>query len=101
MPKTIFVVLVSVMTLIHFLKNAKHYSTKNKLVLPIIYATSLVLLWHLNPLIFVFTTVKVVFFGDHVSQTKFNYYGTKNAPLYIVAHDVLAFLGALVASRLQ
>ena len=101
MPKTIFVVLVSVMTLVHFLKNVKHYSGKNRVALPILYSISLVFLWHLSPLFFAITGIKVVFFGDHVSQTKFNYYGTKNAPLYIVAHDVLAFLGALVASRLQ
>ncbi len=99
MLKTIFVILVGCMTAFHFLKNVRYYSRKNRIVLPILYTTSLVLLWHLSPLFFAITAVKTVFFWDHVLETKFNYYGTKDALLHIGAHDVAAFFGALVASR--
>lgn len=99
MLKTIFVIIVSVLTLYHFLRNWKYYSRKNRIVLPILYTLSLVLMWHLSPLFFAVTAVKIVFFWDHVLETKFNYYGTKDALLHIGAHDVAAFFGALVASR--
>lgn len=104
------VLIITIMTAIHFALNRSTYSSRDKTLLPLLYALSIVFLvgvgahsyWHI-PFYFMITLFKTILLTDHVGKMTWSLGPPslrKKPRRFILIHDGLALLFVLSAKWL-
>lgn len=95
------VTLISVLTLYHFLRNYNHYSSSNRINLPLCYVASIIFLfvgyqsmWFIIPFGMI-TSIKCIIYKYHVKQMVWDFSKPefrKKPCVYIVFNDAMALI---------